>query len=77
MFSNTTTMLCKKGGFITLWHDVITDITAKILSGLFKDARAEPSLLKLIGEEETMRRTTKKINEVRLDVNARGFWMND
>ena len=36
----------------------------------------EPSLLKLNGEEETMRRTAKKNNEIRLDLSARGFWVN-
>ena len=42
-----------------------------------KDVRVEPSLLKLNGEEETMRRTAKKNNKIRLDVSARGFWVND
>lgn len=33
------------------------------------------SLLKLNGEEKTEQRTAKKNNKVRLDFNARGFWV--
>ena len=69
-------MSCKKGGFKTLSHDRIRDITAKLLSGLCKDVRAEPSLLKLNGEDGITRRATKRNDEVRLDVSTRRFWVN-
>ena len=39
--------------------------------------RVEPSPLKLNRVDENIRRTAKKINEVRLDVSARGCGVND
>ena len=67
-------MSCKKGGFITLRHNEIRDITASLLSEVCKDVRREPSLIKLTGEvfNET---TAKKNDEARLDVSALGFWI--
>ena len=43
-----------------MWHNEIRDITAKLLSQVCKDKGKERSLVKLIGEEEPMRRTAKK-----------------
>ena len=40
--------------------------TAKLLPEISKDLRVEPSLLKLNRKEETMRKTAKKNNKVRL-----------
>lgn len=50
----------KKKLFKTVWHNEIRDITAKLLSQVCKDVGEERSLVKLIGEEEPMRRTAKK-----------------
>lgn len=43
-----------------MWHNEIRDVTAKLLSQVCKDVGEERSLVKLIGEEEPMRRTAKK-----------------
>ena len=66
-------MSCKKGGYVTIRHNEIRDITAKLLSELCKDVAVEPSLLKLNGEQETMRRTAKNNDDVRLDISE---WVN-
>ena len=73
-FSVQHSLSCKKGGFITLRHNEIRDITASLLSEVCKDVRREPSLIKLTGEvfNET---TAKKNDEARLDVSALGFWI--
>ena len=69
-------MSCKKGGFVTLQHNEVRDITAKLLSDVCKDVELEPSLLTLNGEQHTMRKTAKTNDEVRLDICARSFWVS-
>ena len=53
-------------------HNEVRDITATLLSDVFKDVELEPSLLTLNGEEQTMRKTAKLL----LDICARSFWVN-
>ena len=65
-------MLCKKGEFVTLRHNKVRDITATLLSDVFKDVELEPSLLTLNEKEQTMRKTAK----LPLDICARSFWVN-
>ena len=67
-------MLCKKRGFVTLRHNEVRDIIATLLLDVFKDVELEPSLLTLNGDEQTMRKTGKTNNELRLDIYARSFW---
>ena len=45
-------MLCKKGGFVTLRHNEVRNITATLLSDVCKDVELEPSLLTLNGESK-------------------------
>ena len=66
-------MSCEIGGFITLQHSKIRDITAKLLSEVCKDLWVQPCLLKLNGGEETMRGAATKNNKVRIHVGTRGF----
>ena len=66
-------MSCKKGGFVTLRHKKVRDITATLLSNVCKDVELEPSPLSLNGEEQTMRKTAKTNDEVQLDVCPRSF----
>ena len=67
---------CKKGGFVTLRHNEIRDITATLLSEVCKDVECEPNLIPLNGEQSNLNRTSKINNDVRLDVSARGFWIS-
>lgn len=63
---------CKKGGFVSLRHNLVRNITSSLLNEVCKDVRVEPQLQPLTGE--TFTPTTATGNEVRLDVCARGFW---
>ena len=67
-------MSCKKGGFVTLRHNTIRDMTAKMLSQVCKDVSVEPVLHPMAGETLTWNSTTKS-DEQRLDIAARGFWV--
>ena len=66
-------MSCKKGGFVTWRHNKVRDITATLLSDIYKVVKLQASLLTLNGEEQTISKTVKKIDEVRLDICARSF----
>ena len=67
---------CKKGGFITLRHNEVRDITASFLDKVCKDARKEPLLTKLTGENVD-EKTAKIGDEARLDISALGFGVLD
>ena len=75
-FNVQYTMPCKKGGFVTWRHNKVRDITAAILSDIHKDVKLQASLLTLNGEEQTISKTVKKIDEVQLDICARSFWVS-
>ena len=66
---------CKKGGFITLRHNEVRDITATLLSEVCKDVEVQPSLIKLQGEEQRLINTAKTQDDVRLDFCGRGIWI--
>ena len=69
-------MICKKGGFISLRHNDLRDITYELLSEVCKGVENEPMLQQLTGE--TMRyQTAKTENKARMDVSALGFWCRD
>ena len=65
---------CKKGGFVSLRHNQIRNITASLLQGVCKDVRVERTLQYLTGEEFS-ERTANISDEARLDICARGFWI--
>ena len=69
-------MSCKKAGFVALRHNEVRDILATLLSDVCKDIELEPSILTLNGEEQTVRKTAKTNDEVRLDIRARSFWVS-
>ena len=64
---------CKKGGFISIRHNNIRNITASLLKEVCKDIRIEPSLQPLTGEGFN-EKTANISDEVRCDVSVRGFW---
>ena len=66
---------CKKGGFVTLRHNTIRDLTATLLAEVCKDVRVEPLLNPLTGEHLT-EATAVTSEEARLDIAARGFWIS-
>ena len=62
---------CKKGCFVSLRHNHLRNVTAKLLSECCKDVRIEPQLQPLTGETLASSNTS---DEARLDISARGFW---
>ena len=42
---------CKKGGFVTLRHNMIRDVTARLLKEVCHDVRVDPRLLPITGED--------------------------
>ncbi|XP_066914998.1 uncharacterized protein [Clytia hemisphaerica] len=62
---------CKKGGFVTLRHNELRDITAEMLEEVCKDVKVEPILSEIQEGEETRGNQSK---EARLDVSTVSFW---
>ena len=70
-FSPEHALSCKKGGFVSMRHNHLRNITAKLLGECCKDVRIEPTLQPLTGEALSRGNIS---DEARLDVSARGFW---
>ena len=66
-------LICKRGGFVSLRHNKIRDLEASFLSEVCKDVTTEPPLLPLSGETFD-HRTANRSDEARLDISARGVW---
>jgi len=72
-FSIEHALTCKKGGFVSIRHNSLRDITANLLTKTCKDVRVEPLLTPLTGEEFN-ERSANSSDDARLDIKARGFW---
>ena len=66
-------MICPMGGFPTIRHNELRDITASLLSEVCHNVATEPRLQPLNGESMT-HRTAITTDDARLDIRARGFW---
>ena len=62
---------CKKGGFITIRHNHIRNITASLMKEVCHDVRVEALLQKLTGEIN-VEKTANNNDAARLDISARG-----
>ena len=71
-FNIQNALTCEKGGFITLRHNRVRNVTTSLLKELLHDICIEPILQKLTGERFEQR-TTKTLLEEKLDVAARKF----
>ena len=65
-------LICKKGGFISLRHNELRDIEAELISEVCKDVTVEPPLLPCDGYG--LGQSTNTDRDARLDFSARGFW---
>ncbi|XP_066919036.1 uncharacterized protein [Clytia hemisphaerica] len=72
-FDISHALSCKKGGYVTLRHNEVRDITAKLLDEVCVNVRNEPRLITLDGEGLT-HKTANTSEGARLDVSATGFW---
>ena len=73
VFSTDHAMICPVGGFPTIRHNELRDITASLLSDVCHNVATESRLQPLSGESMT-HRTAITTDEARLDIRARGFW---
>ena len=71
-FDVTHALSCKKGGFITLRHNEVSDITSELLDEVCVDVRKE-SIFQEVNNED-LPREANKIKEARLDISALNFW---
>ena len=68
-------MICPKGGFPTLCHNEVRDITEDLLTETCNDVASEPQLQPLHGE--TFKHKTAIIDDhACLDISARGEWQH-
>ena len=65
-------LTCKKGGYVTLRHNSLRDLSVEILGEICKDVGKEPHLLPVTGEQLPTGSNVK--DGARLDVSARGVW---
>ena len=68
-------MTCHMGGFPTIRHNDIRDITATLLTEVCHNVATEPPLIPLMGETFAARSADTDDN-ARLDIRARDFWNN-
>ena len=64
---------CKKGGFVTLCHNEVRDMTGEMLHEVCRNVSTEPALQPLTGEN--LNRSAITSNESRVDVSACDFWV--
>ena len=72
-FSANHAMICPKGGFPTIRHNELRDLTASLLTKVCHNVATEPRLQPLSGESLSHRSAITTDN-ARLDIRARGFW---
>ena len=65
-------MVCRQGGFLTMRHNELRDLTADLMRRVCAAVKIEPELQPVTGEH--LPRSTNKEDGARLDVRAQGFW---
>ena len=71
-FETEHQLTCRQGGFVSLRHNELRDLTASLMKEVCCDVATEPSLQRVTGE--LLPRSANKSDGARLDVRARGFW---
>ena len=72
-FSVEHALSCPKGGFPSIRHNQIRDLTANLLTEVCSDVCIEPVLQPITGEVLAYA-TANTQNDARLDIAANGFW---
>ena len=75
-FSVEHALSCSHGGFPSIRHNELRDITAELLSEVCHNVGTEPSL-QPITDEHLIHRTANREDGARLDVAAESFWASD
>ena len=74
-YNITHALSCHLGGFTTIRHNELRDLTAELLKHVCYDVQTEPLLEPLTGETFELR-STITAPEARLDVSARGVFLD-
>ncbi len=69
-------LICARGGFPSIRHNELRDITAGFLTEVCHNVGTEPPLQPLTGEQLTLR-TANREDGARLDIAADNFWGRD
>ena len=72
-FTSNHAMVCHMGGFPTIRHNEVRDITASLLTEVCSNAVTEPHLQPLLGEAFRLA-SANTDDGARLDIRVRGFW---
>ncbi len=72
-FSANHAMICPKGGFPTIRHNELRDLTASLLTKVCHNVATKPRLQPL-SAESLSHRSAITTDNARLDIRARGFW---
>ena len=72
-FTSDHAMVCHMGGFPTIRHNEVRDITASLLTEVCSNVATEPHLQPLSGEAFRLA-SANTDDGARLDIRARGFW---
>ena len=72
-FSIEHSLSCHKGGFTTLRHNEVRDVTARLLTEICHEVRDEPHLQALSGEAPAAPSAITQ-DGARLDIETSGFW---
>ena len=72
-FSVDHAMVCPFGGFPTIRHNEVRDLTASLLTEVCHNVATEPSLQPITSETFSLA-SANTSNDAHLDVKARGFW---
>ena len=71
-FNIKRSMSCKKGGFTYIQLNDLRDLTADMMSEVYKDTEIEHKL-KLLSGKEVQGTTSNNINKARIDIRTRSF----
>ena len=72
-FSVEHALSCPKGGFPTIGHNEVRDLTANLMTEVCHDVCVEPTLQPITGEVLS-NATAISDDGARLDITANGFW---
>ena len=73
IFTTDHSMICPKGGFPTIRHNELQDMTANLLAEVCHNVATEPHLQPLSGEIMPLQSAITN-DDAHLDVHAKGFW---
>ena len=75
-FTVKDALICTRGGFPSICHNELRDITARLLTEVCYNVGTEPQLQPLSGEQVTLQSANRE-DEAHLDLAADNFWGGD